>query len=510
MPKDTLLKELDKKKVTGINMESIEFLSQNFGKEGKIAEPQQEHAIDETITINIDRSGMSATATFTPPSGGLVLSVPQIVNALREAKIVFGIDTEMIKALGGNPGKQFNTPYVLAKGKQPVAGADSTMRFTFQMARDKAPRILENGQVDHKNLGGVENVHKGDALCILTPATEGDPGMTVTGAELKPIPGKSRPIPVGKYTELSPDGLQLLASYDGMAVVQDGRITVMRVMEIKGDVGVSTGHITFAGDVVIERNVISTFNVTAEGSVEVGGCIEASTITAGGDVIIRQGIKGMAHGMSKCLVRARGNISSKFIENATVIAGGVVRADTIMHSTVSSNLSVVASGRLGNIIGGRVSALKDIACNNAGSDGNVASVMTKLEVGVTPEVREQLNKLIAEVDDLRKELDKCEQLIQELAHQADFNPKLGKRKYEMENKRDEIQEQLPSKLRDIHLIREQMKNDNAGGIHIKGMLRPPATMSIGAASRSFDATESNQSFRASDGEIVSGPYIFRE
>ncbi|MBQ8038297.1 MAG: DUF342 domain-containing protein, partial [Lachnospiraceae bacterium] len=51
-----------------------------------------------------------------------------------------------------------------------------------------------------------------------------------------------------------------------------------------------------------------------------------------GHIILKRGIQGMDRGVLK----ANGNVISRFIESATVEAGGYVSADAIMHSNVSA------------------------------------------------------------------------------------------------------------------------------------------------------------------------------
>lgn len=60
--------------------------------------------------------------------------------------------------------------------------------------------------------------------------------------------------------------------------------------------------------------------------------IEGACIEAGGNIIIARGMNGMAKG----ILKAGGNIVAKFLENATVSAGGYVNTESILHSNVTA------------------------------------------------------------------------------------------------------------------------------------------------------------------------------
>ena len=64
----------------------------------------------------------------------------------------------------------------------------------------------------------------------------------------------------------------------------------------------------------------------AAGDISVSGIVEGATIIADGDITFNRGVQGM----NKAVIKAGGNIVSKFIESASSVeAGGNIESDSI-------------------------------------------------------------------------------------------------------------------------------------------------------------------------------------
>lgn len=458
--------------------------------------------VDEKAVITLSADKMVAHIKFIPAAGGNLLNVHNIINILKQENVIYGIKKEMLIYLANNSEKAYNRNILIAEGTMPVNGADGSLTVHFPVMRDKTPKILENGQVDHKQINRPNIVIKGDLLVTRKMATSGRPGRNVCGEPVNSKPGRERIIPAGKLTDLSEDNLTLYSAADGYVEIIDGRVTVLRVLEINGDVGTSTGHIDFPGDVIIKGNIISTYNVTAGGSIHVGGCVEASHIFAGGDVIISQGVKGFSSkGVPDCYITARGNITSKFIENAVVNAMGTIQTNSIVHSIVTSNDVIEVKGKHGNIIGGKISALRSIACYNVGND--IVNMSTVLEVGVTMEIREKYLQLKKQLDKLNIEINKTKEILTELSYEI-LTAKQVRRKYTLEQQIVALEDEAYPIIKDLRVIREMMKDANSGTIHVSKSFYPPVTVSIGSITRIYDIPQKNITFKYVDGEIETG------
>jgi uncharacterized protein (DUF342 family) len=160
-----------------------------------------------------------------------------------------------------------------------------------------------------------------------------------------------------------------------------------------------TGDIDYTGNVEIKGNVRSGFRIVAKGDIVIHGVVEGATIISEGQIVIDAGI----HGSNKAVIKAGSNLITKFIETATVEAGGFIQTDYIVHSNVSAYGDIVVNGRKGLILGGETRSTSLIHVKTA---GNQMGAPTKLEVGVNPQMMEDYRNYEKEVTQLKQELDK--------------------------------------------------------------------------------------------------------
>jgi len=171
--------------------------------------------------------------------------------------------------------------------------------------------------VSFKDLDLVENVVAGQLLATKTKAAEGTPGRTVTNRILEAKDGNDIPLNPGKNTELSSDGMSVIASINGQVTLLNNKIHVDPIYEVKGDVDIHTGNILFPGTVIVKGNVEDGFSIKAAGDIEIMGSVGKCLIDAEGDVYIKQGIMGKLGGT----IKAGGSVWAKFLEQVNVAAG---------------------------------------------------------------------------------------------------------------------------------------------------------------------------------------------
>jgi len=307
-----------------------------------------------------------------------------ILDFLKQRGVVYGI-----KELPEN----FVTKkrYLVAEGKRPVPGKDAHIEILFDSDKIIKPKLLEDGRVDYRALDVVEVVRKGDPLAKRIPPTEGIPGINVMGEEVPAKPGRDISIPHGLNVETSDiDKNLLVAKIDGQVVEEDGRIGVIPIYEVKGDLDFSVGNIKFPGDVIIRKNVKPGFKIEAEGKVEVYESAEECEIIAQGDIIIRKSFIGK----EKSYLRAVGNVIVGFIDGGKVLAGGnVVSHSAIMHSSIEAGEKVVVKGK-GIITGGEIIAGRGITANIVGSKfGTVTGLKIKRKKGIEKQLTDLRDKV---------------------------------------------------------------------------------------------------------------------
>ena len=134
---------------------------------------------------------------------------------------------------------------------------------------------------------------------------------------------------------------------------------------VDGDVDIRTGDIDSAGDVIIKGDVRSGRAVAARGSVAVSGVVEASTITAGGDVSVECGIAGRGKGR----IQANGKITIGYVNQATLEAiSGLVIGSSAMNSTLLTDGDVLIEGE-GVLVGGVLIAGGNLTARRVGHRG---------------------------------------------------------------------------------------------------------------------------------------------
>ncbi|MZP30559.1 DUF342 domain-containing protein [Heliobacterium undosum] len=368
-----------------------------------IAEPQQEIIRDGQVKVDIDRDGMRAYLIVYPPRGGKAVTLEAAKKALEQAGVIYGIDEEKVSHALTHI--QTGQRVTVAVGKPPEDGKNAKIDYKVNTDTRIRPVELEDGRVDFYNLNLIRNVQPGEILAIRTPPTEGIAGSTVMGKEIRPRAGKDMRIPAGKNTQLSEDGCILMAGTAGHVYFNGEKIQVDPVFELKGDVDFSSGNLNFLGSIVIRGSVTYGFQVNCEGDLEVGGSIDGGAVTVGGSLTVRQGIQGQ----QKSIITVKGNVLTRFIENATVKAGGdIVVGEGIMHSSVDAGRGVTVGGKKGLIVGGRCRAGEEIHAKNVGS---LHSTVTEIEVGIRPEKRAAYNELAKKLNDACVNLDKTEKAV---------------------------------------------------------------------------------------------------
>lgn len=163
------------------------------------------------------------------------------------------------------------------------------------------------------------------------------------------------PLPIGKNVEIR-DELIVVSSVSGQFNYANRKISVLPIIEIKGDVDLSTGNVNFVGGVIVRGSVTEGFSVKAGENVEVHGSV--CGVVEGQNVFIKMGVQGSMH---KGRILAEKNVVAKFIENAQVVAGEeVIVSEAILHSKVSAGKRIIVDGKRGMVIGGTITAGEEI------------------------------------------------------------------------------------------------------------------------------------------------------
>jgi len=291
------------------------------------------------------------------------INYEEIIDYIKEQGILYGIKEDVIKDYCSI--KEFSKEFSAACGVEPINGKDAELIYDFDISTENKLVEKEDGTIDFQNLHNVINVKKDEVLCHIIPAKEGVNGIDIYGTEIPYKAGKAVSFHKGKNTYITEDGLQLKANVEGCVKVS-GEIVIVEDVYTVNNVDNETGNIDFTGSVIIKGDVKAGFSVKAKHDVKVKGLVEGAYIEAGGEVVINKGMNGMGKGK----IHAKGNITSKYIENAIIISDKNVYAEALINSDVSAKESIILRGKNAVIIGGTSRANDMIYATTIGSKIN--------------------------------------------------------------------------------------------------------------------------------------------
>lgn len=363
-------------------------------------------ASDALFSVEITDQEMKAFVTLTPPGpGGSDLSKDSLLAFLRNNRVVFGVLPEALQELEDKP--RYRQPVLVAEGARPKNGQDAQIQFNFETDKNKLRlKEAEDGRVNFKELGLIQNVVAGQPLARKLPPENGEVGHTVTGKVIPARNGKDVPAPLGRNVHLADDGATIIADINGQVTFIAGKINVEEFLTIQGDVSLKTGNVMFLGNVVVAGNVEDGFSVKASGNIEIRGNVGKCEVVAEGDIVVHQGVNAKSGG----LVQAGKNVWAKFVENAFVEAGeNIVVSDGIVNTTAVATKKIICQGKRASIVGGRYRACEEINAKTLGSP--VGGAETVLEVGYDPKSKEKMDQIIIQLQKLKKQVESLDKDI---------------------------------------------------------------------------------------------------
>lgn len=453
--------------------------------------------IDERYELEMDEENMTATARFFPPSdAGKRITFDEFLKDLRYRNITAGLQMDVLQDHFQSDGI-YCTDLVVAKGRAPRHGTDAKIEYFFNTDVHAQPEMREDGSVDYYNLNVINHCRQGDLLARIIPADEGDAGVNILGARIKPRDVKRVSLKFGNNIELSEDKMSITSKVNGHVMLVEDKVFVSDVYEVE-NVDLSTGNIEFEGSVQVNGNVTSNYVVKANGNVIINGVVEGAHIYAGGNIIIARGMNGMAKGT----LTAGGNIVAKFIENAKAQADGYINAGSILHSDAIAGTEIVVSGKRGFITGGHVQAAKKIEVKTLGA---VMGAPTVVEVGVSPKVKAEYMQVQKEVTEIVREIKNAQPVI------ANFTEKRAKGVRFSEDQLKYVKQTailLETKKKELEeknkLMRELQQTFNPkekACVKVTGEVYPGTTIIIGELSMNVQTTYQYCRFERIDGDV---------
>jgi uncharacterized protein len=372
---------------------------------------------DGEFMIKVADDKMTAWLTMTPAYGGSPVTLEQIRQSLKEKGIVSGLVTAAAIEVVLKKGQA--TDYVIAQGTPAVPGLDAQFHSLVPEMQERRPQINDRGIADFRDLGNLILVKQGDPLMRRTLPTEGKKGKNILGQVLIPKPSQNTPFTADlKGSMFDPDDQDLLVSaIIGQPVLIPNGVMVSPTITVP-QVNISTGNLSFDGTINILGDVMEGMKVYALNDIFIGGTVEAAEIEAGGNISIKGGVIGHidTNGASKTStggkISCKGSLSARFAKYVTIEAGTsiVIEEYSMNNQLMAMNQILVGKtgGKKGLIIGGSARAMMLIQAVSIGSD---AGIKTYVQAGLNPQIQEQLNNIIREIEANEKNQDDVKKII---------------------------------------------------------------------------------------------------
>jgi hypothetical protein len=314
-----------------------------------------------------------------------VISKIELDKHLKAAAVVHGSCSDLMERLQElHQQKPMGVRMVLcAQGTQAKDGQDARLEWLVPPL-DSPGKVQEDGSIDYREGERVFVVEVGQTIAKKIHVEKGVMGINVRGEKTECKAGKDLHFEAGSGVEVVEEGTTTLYKCleKGVPKLNRHSVEVVPSLFLPEGVNYNTGNIDFAGAVVVSGSIQSGFSLKADGDVTVFDSIEnGATVTCRGKLRVGRGIIG-----AKTRVICKGNMETRFVQDATVMGGGdLLITDHLYHANIRCAGRVKvdrcsSSNRSGSIIGGYTWGVGGLKAHYVGSQGDIPT-----EVGVGPD-----------------------------------------------------------------------------------------------------------------------------
>lgn len=399
--------------VSGYNMERTEEgkvygLHANTEGEAKSGAPFfPDSSRKKEFSITIEENGNKAYA-YIPWIRGNMVTKEDIYQDLERREIVFGVKEDAIADLIDK--RRMNEKILIAEGIPAKKGKDGWFEWFVRLDLPRIPAPLPDGGVDYVNIEAFEMVEEGEKIAVYHRAEEGSNGKNIYGETIHAENGIEKKPLRGIGFRIEPDGVTYTSKINGKFEFAAGRIIITNMLVIREDVTAVTGRLEVDGSVYVVGSIYSGGYIKATGDIIIEHNVETCRLIAGGNIMIKTG----SCSKNDCYIDAGGEVSGSFFEAANINAGGNVKANYIMNSTIKTMGRVVVSGSKGMLLGGKISAVRGVDTYNL---GNRLHLKTILDIGRNELYEKELaayekrrEKLLSDLEALERESSKIVQM----------------------------------------------------------------------------------------------------
>lgn len=383
--------------------------------------------------VKLAKDRLRASLDLQDPEKMNLVTLNSLSDLLMENKITVGIKHDVLESIAANP-YSITYPITVAEGKPAVNGADAYLRNEIREMNNADKEAFNFRVVLH-----IPSVTKGQLLATEIPAGEGINGLDVTGRQ---IPGRNgRPLKIKAGNNVFYKAGEFYSILDGKVSITNKSISVNPVFEVKGDLDLKTGNLDFVGNITINGNVPSGYELKAGGDIWVHGIVEAASLQAAGNIIIQGGVAGGMKGS----ITAGGNVLVNYLNQANVKAGqDVIVKTSILHSRVTAGGNVDC--KTGTLIGGTVSAGRNIFVKGL---GNELYTKTELAVGWDPMLEKSENEMIQTIENAKENIKKLTEIEVKLAEIVKQSGKFTEEQQRMISKQRATRQSIENSLLEL-------------------------------------------------------------
>lgn len=280
----------------------------------------------------------------------------------------------------------------------------------------------------------------------------------------------------GENVLYADNGRRLFAAVEGLVRWQGEKVRVSPIRRIDGDATAQHGTIATPGSIIVTGSVEDGVTLQADGNIIVEGTVGRATLSAGGTVLVKKGIRGGSKGK----VTAGQDIFAGFAESASLEAdNNIIIDEALMHCTVKAGEKIVCVGLKGLVVGGTLQAGSELNCRDLGSGTGAETVVLAAPRGAD---KEALELVRSEMQRLRAQFEPAQQLTHELLARKRAGAITPEAQEQLDAQlaiRNRCEEALERLAVQEARLAEQVKNPVAGTVCVAGTAFPGVKLTIG-------------------------------
>ncbi|MCG3136712.1 MAG: hypothetical protein HJJLKODD_00547 [Phycisphaerae bacterium] len=360
---------------------------------------------------------------------------------------------------------------VIASGKLPTEGHHARFVWDDALKNSRTAPWIVDSYPDFYQPEYFLIVEAGAQLGQLHRREDAHDGYDVLGNTL-PAPRQSRDLTLGSGLQAGGEsGLIITATQTGMLEICNWVISLKPVQRIDEDLTSAGGPHKQEQCLRIRGSIQDQVELECAGSVVVEQGIKAAIITAGGHVIVGEGIDGR----QRARIATHGMIVSRFAQNCQLKAKEDIRLLTALENSITSTEGMLNVAQ-GTLSGGQHYARNGISAKTIGHE---SAIPTVLRVGLHPDVLRFLMEKNLEIAHRTQSVERIRQLVEPLmAQMKRLTPQQRERATELLYQADGVESEIRSLQAEQQKVINRCRPDNPPYIEAESRIYPGTTLCI--------------------------------